>query len=370
MPRGKGGKRGRRVTVRRSMKGRKTPSGKPGLGKLRRGRSGSVPATTPKLRPATWKPASKSVSAPSPPAAMFARHETFTPRYGWLTKGYQAAVAASDVFLADDAPLTLGVGKNMARSIRYWCHAFKVLKPADTNRSPASVPTDLGRALFAEPTGWDPFLEDPASLWLLHWSLIAPPCQATAWEFAFTHFGQSEFTAEHLVTALQAYVARSFPLSRISPSSLRKDVNCILRMYGESPAAHFVNEETLACPFVELGLIRKGQASRTYYFDVGEKESLSPEIIVAACLQYAATTVAHARTIPAFRLLSDPGSPGMAFKLTESALCAAIETVAAREPLVGLSHTAGLLQMTFQEEGVALAHLLLRGLFARHGAAA
>jgi len=30
-------------------------------------------------------------------------------------------------FLAEDAPVRLGVGKNMARSIRYWCNAFKVL---------------------------------------------------------------------------------------------------------------------------------------------------------------------------------------------------------------------------------------------------
>src|SRR2546423_1123874 len=59
--------------------------------------------------------------------AAFARHETFYPRSGWLKKGFDAASVDPMVFLRDDAPLRLGVGKNMARSIRYWCHAFKLL---------------------------------------------------------------------------------------------------------------------------------------------------------------------------------------------------------------------------------------------------
>lgn len=58
---------------------------------------------------------------------VFARHETFHPRFGWLKKGFDAALLDSGIFLRDDAPVRLGVGKNMARSIRYWCNAFKVI---------------------------------------------------------------------------------------------------------------------------------------------------------------------------------------------------------------------------------------------------
>jgi len=46
----------------------------------------------------------------------------------WLAQeGVDAAVHDSGIFLREDAPVRLGVGKNMARSIRYWCNAFKVL---------------------------------------------------------------------------------------------------------------------------------------------------------------------------------------------------------------------------------------------------
>ena len=54
---------------------------------------------------------------------IFARHETFHPRFGWLKKGYDAAVKNNNIFLEEDAAVTLGVGKNMVRSIRYWCSA-------------------------------------------------------------------------------------------------------------------------------------------------------------------------------------------------------------------------------------------------------
>ncbi|MCT7964099.1 DUF4007 family protein [Laspinema sp. D1] len=49
---------------------------------------------------------------------VFARHETFHPRFGWLKKGFDKAKEDPGVFLAEDAPVRLGVGKNMVRSIR------------------------------------------------------------------------------------------------------------------------------------------------------------------------------------------------------------------------------------------------------------
>ncbi len=107
---------------------------------------------------------------------IFARHETFHPRFGWLKKGFDRARNNSRIFLAEDAPVLLGVGKNMVRSIRYWCEAFKLLED--------DQPTIFGEALLGD-QGWDAYLEDPASLWLLHWKLLETPCLASAWWFTF-----------------------------------------------------------------------------------------------------------------------------------------------------------------------------------------
>lgn len=71
---------------------------------------------------------------------IFARHETFHPRFGWLKKGFDRASHDAEVFLREDAPIRLGVGKNMVRSIRYWCSAFKLLEN--------DQPTDFGTQLL------------------------------------------------------------------------------------------------------------------------------------------------------------------------------------------------------------------------------
>ena len=51
---------------------------------------------------------------------IFARHETFHPRFGWLKKGFDKAVENSAIFSEESASTALGVGKNMVKAIRYW----------------------------------------------------------------------------------------------------------------------------------------------------------------------------------------------------------------------------------------------------------
>ncbi|QKD81927.1 DUF4007 family protein [Thermoleptolyngbya sichuanensis A183] len=293
--------------------------------------------------------AGRDVSRP----CIFARHETFHPRFGWLKKGFDRASIDSEIFLREDAPVRLGVGKNMVRSIRYWCSAFKLLKD--------DQPTEFGQQLLGQ-DGWDSYLEDPASLWLLHWKLLEAPNLATAWDVAFNDFRLVEFTAEDLFYQLCEYRDRVAP--RISDSSLKKDVSCILRMYVVQPSKKAkVSEDSLDCPFTELGLIYTAGDSRHYRFRVGQKPSLPPEIVVYACLEHHARTGSPAKTIPIANLLYDLGSPGLVFKLTESAICDAIEVVARRWNQIRLSDAAGKLQFSFEGEPLKLAAAILDGYY-------
>src|SRR5690242_13526584 len=95
--------------------------------------------------------------------ASFSGHETFPFRFPWLKKGFDAVQKDRSVFSRDDAITTLGVGKNMVRSIRHWCLAAGILE--ETKDGLATTP--LANLLFAD-DGLDPYLEDPATLWLLH----------------------------------------------------------------------------------------------------------------------------------------------------------------------------------------------------------
>jgi hypothetical protein len=301
-------------------------------------------------------------AAPAAPA--FARHDTFAPRYGWLKKGFDQALKLPDLFTRADAPVVLGVGKNMVRAIRYWCHAFGVLETIpDDFGHPVARPTSFGLSLLADDGGYDPFLEDPASLWLLHWRLVNRPALATAWYYTFFLFGRTEFTVQTLTAALQDYVARTFPEARYSESSYEKDASCLARMYAFQEAGRRLNEETFQSPFTELGLVRRtGQSG--YAFSIGPKLSLPDEVVASACLEFAAS-VTEAHTILLSRLVHEPGSPGVAFKLTESAVYAALEHVATRTAGVSVSEAAGAVQLAFDAPPLQLAEQLWDAHYAR-----
>ena len=66
-------------------------------------------------------------------APVFARHETFHPRYGWFRKAYSCTTADPTIFSRDDAPVRIGVGKNMVRSIRFWGLAAKLIEGKHSN---------------------------------------------------------------------------------------------------------------------------------------------------------------------------------------------------------------------------------------------
>ena len=90
---------------------------------------------------------------------IFSGHESFPCKSLWLKKGYDFVVQEKN-FSNPDAVIDLGVGKNMVASIHYWLRVFKICK--------GDQPTWLGRYLFDETNGKDKYIEDLATLWLLH----------------------------------------------------------------------------------------------------------------------------------------------------------------------------------------------------------
>jgi hypothetical protein len=72
------------------------------------------------------------------------------------------------ILRSDEAIAELGVGKNMVESIGYWMRAFQLVEPD------SSKPTEIGSKLFSA-RGYDPYLEDEATIWLLHWLLVTNP---------------------------------------------------------------------------------------------------------------------------------------------------------------------------------------------------
>lgn len=285
---------------------------------------------------------------------VFARHETFHPRYGWVKKAYDAGAEDPHLFNEDMAVVRLGVGKNMVKSIRHWGHAFRVLTQSKEpgSRLPVSSPTVVGRTLFSE-QGWDPYCELPGTLWLLHWLLVAPGSIAPVWWLALTEYSGVEFTEEEL----QQYVLdRTKEWADPNSSSVKKDVSCFLRMYSSGHSVRATFDDLIDCPFRELGLLQPSAANAdAYRFWIGPKPSLPPAVVAYACLDFIARSETSSRTATISFLTNEHGSPGKAFKLPEDALIDLLTEAARKNPLIELTAAAGVPQLTFDDDPAAVA---------------
>ena len=274
---------------------------------------------------------------------VFARHETFHPRYGWFRKAYRSVAEDERIFDREDAPVRIGVGKNMVRAIRFWGLAAGLIAHGSESRlrrKPIQK-TLFGNRLFAD-SGWDPWMEDPGTLWLLHWRLLATPCQLPVWWLAFNEFHPIEFTDDDLEEAVAAQLDANAGWKTPHHSSVRKDVSALLRTYAPQERTKRTSiDDVLDCPLRELSLIRRATAPDRYRFILGTKPTLPSEVVAAAALEYADETLTGGKSIAVSRLAHDPGSPGKAFKLNEAELLAALEPAVRRQHGVKLTSGTG-----------------------------
>ena len=251
----------------------------------------------------------------------FSGHETFPFRYTWLKKGIDAVRGKPTIFADDNATITLGVGKNMVRSIHHWCQVAGLIRGdgVDSNNRRRFVPTDRGDKIFAD-GGFDPYLEDAATLWLLHWHLATNDRRATTWFWAFSVFGQNEFKKDTFISELIDWT-ESNTRSRISENSIKRDVDCFLRTYVPSRLTKTtIMEDTFDCPLVELGLISNSPDENTYRFHRGPKPSLPIEIFAAALSEFWAARFSENNTLTLANIAYLERSPGRTFLLDEDTL--------------------------------------------------
>lgn len=283
----------------------------------------------------------------------FARHETFPPRYGWFRKAYTFVAADPHVFSREDAPVRVGVGKNMVRAIRFWGLAAKLIEVdqrSSNRRNPGLVPTRWGHTIFGE-LGWDRYMEDPGTLWLLHWMLLAPPSLLPVWWLAFNEFHAVEFADGDLEGAVTTQLEAVAEWNAPHPSSVVKDVSVLLRTYAPAERSGRSGiEDVLDCPLRELNLIGRSVATNRYRFTLGAKPTLPPAVLAYAALDYIARIDARGNTVTLGRLANDPGAPGRAFKLTEDELLAALESLAGETNALALTTSMGTVQLSWSGE--------------------
>ena len=275
-------------------------------------------------------------------------HETFPLRNGWLKKAFDAVQDSKDlndnraVFSGPDAIARFGVGKNMVSSMRHWANVSGIV--AEPSGQKRIETTALGQLIFGK-NGLDPYMEDPATSWLIHWHLCGRATKTT-WFWSFHHHPSLSFERETLITGIKKF-AEDREWARAAVNTIRRDVACFIRTYvAQSAPGNASYEDGLDSPLTELGLIRPSGRRDEFRFVRGPKPSLGAGVFCYAVTDFWNRSFSNANTLSFEALNHEPGCPARVFLLEENDMVDML--VALEETSNGIyrwSETAGLKQL-------------------------
>lgn len=279
----------------------------------------------------------------------FSGHETFPLRYGWLKKVFDRVAETEDepdnrnICWDDGAIARFGVGKNMVASMRHWAKASGIIEePTGTN---AVRPTELGCMLFG-PDGLDPYMEHPATLWLIHWQLATYP-EKTTWFWAFSHYPAITFDRDSLIRKLERLIQENQSWPRISENTIKNDVACFIRTYVARQASGKMRyDDVLESPLTELGLIKAIGKQDGFRFVRGPKATLGDGVFVYALIDFWSRYFPNAATLSFEAVAHAPGGPGRIFLFDENDVADRLAALnEATRGKLRWSETAGLKQV-------------------------
>ena len=205
----------------------------------------------------------------------FSGHESFPCKTFWLKKGYDFVVAGDD-FNSPEAVIGLGVGKNMVASIRFWLRVFGVTEN--------DKPTVLADYLFNDQNGKDKYLEDIATLWLLHFNLVFLE-EATLYNMFFcgVQRERTHFEREQVLTYVKMRMVEANKMTLFNANTVKKDIGVLLQNYTLPRKAQ--SNEDFSTLLIDLDLIRQSSEGKGYYFNVDGKRKVTKEIFLYGLLK-------------------------------------------------------------------------------------
>lgn len=269
----------------------------------------------------------------------FSGHDSFQCRQLWLKKGYDYVLEGKN-FNDEDAVVQLGVGKNMVSSIRFWLKAFNIIDNKD-------IPTEFGKRLFDEENGYDPFLEDEASLWLLHYQLVKNGF-ASIYSIIFNEFRKEKlfFNKGTFVNYVKR-IGESNPVLNFNENTVAKDFIVFSNLYKSDPDSKDV-EDSFSGILSEIELLKttgKGKDEQ-FYIENTERDNLPESVVLYTILD----NPNYGNSISLNSLEFDLNSPGSIFALNRSGLMNKISDLVGDFKDITFTDQAGIKELQFKNK--------------------
>jgi len=269
----------------------------------------------------------------------FSGHESFQCRQLWLKKGFDF-VSEGFSFTNEDAVVKLGVGKNMVSSIRYWMKAFQIMDADDQL-------TEIGTRIFDGKTGFDPFLEDEATVWLLHYYLVKTGV-ASIYSIMFNEFRKEKiyFNRETFINYLKRRKDSHEGFS-FNEKTVAEDFDVFTKMYLSQPSAKEI-EDSFSGILTEIQLIKSLEKNKETLLQIenAERSDLPVEILLFTILN----DERYGNSISLNALEHDENSPGTIFALSRSGLVNKINEMVSKYKYVTFTDHAGIKELQFKSK--------------------
>lgn len=254
---------------------------------------------------------------------VFSGHETFPLRYGWLKKIYDACLdienkkgsISKDLFNNEEAIAILGVGKNMVSSMRYWA-IYTGLLNFDENKNLFITPY---AKKILDDSGFDPWLENYATLWLIHWKLATNSSLFTYY-WIFNHLNAVSFDKDSLTSTIQDALKECYITAEISSSTIKRDVECFLGTYSTKSSHDKSNEESIESPLTELGLVGSITRRDLFQMKIGSKSNLSIYTFLFGLFMFWKDYSPNSKTLSLEAICYEAKSPGRIFLIDENTI--------------------------------------------------
>ncbi|HEX5152794.1 MAG TPA: DUF4007 family protein [Parafilimonas sp.] len=269
----------------------------------------------------------------------FSGHDSFQCRQLWLKKGFDF-IQEKQAFYNEDAVVKLGVGKNMVSAIRYWMKAFNIIDSKDK-------PTAFGIKLFDNENGYDPFLEDEASLWLLHYQLIKTGL-ASMYSIIFNEFRKEKlfFNKDTFLNYLKRR-RDAEPSLIFNDNTVADDFIVFVKMYQSSGASKDV-EDSFSGILSEIELLKtigKGKEEQ-YQIENNDRDKLPHAVLLFSILD----NHNYGNSISLNSLEFDHNSPGSIFALNRSGLTNKISEIVSENKNIIFTDHAGIKELQFKNK--------------------
>ncbi|MGI6359481.1 MAG: DUF4007 family protein [Acholeplasmatales bacterium] len=259
----------------------------------------------------------------------YGKHQSFYFRKSWASKGIRAVQSDNTTLLNADSYLSLGIGKNMQQSLRFWLEAFQIIRI----NGKIHEFTRFGKLV----SNFDPGFNTTLTKTLLQFTVasglpidekFSDSCDSIRW--FFNKFKDNIFTKEECFYKLKQHA------NNISENTLNRDIVCLLNGYTrKTPNSP---EDRNISPLADLGLVTKSTVDSGIYY----KTKVDNEFLSYDAIYFIMHLLSSNDVLTIDQLAEQEGNIGKTFNMSRLQIIEMVEKMIKEKFSLILTRTSGI----------------------------